>query len=353
MDGEEANDRIVETVYSEKDFLEICNKSVPIIASTGSHKPVEGPDGRQVCSRFGHVTCSDHRRLEKAVHAHNWTQEGVRTPSHIVVKPDGTEVSRLIDVHTINAYMGMVRGASSDLGKGLTADEYKTARDALDAAVLAARNGDLNGLRSNLESVLTLVSAGPLKESVDQLFKKLDELGGAVSKKASDLQAKGQHLEACELLRDGLRGLKLRPAEISLKEAFAALKSTKEGKAADALLERADKLRPQFEKLAAAEDNPKLSATLNTYFDILLQVPDTRLAKEVRARIAAIQATAKEPIAKLIDDEEAELLWKQAARIQKSEPERSRELMKQILDQYPKSPSARRASKVLGSTPEA
>jgi hypothetical protein len=145
----------------------------------------------------------------------------------------------------------------------------------------------------------------------------------------------------------------LRPAEISLKEAFAALKSTKEGKAADALLERADKLRPQFERLSATEDDPKLPATLNTYFDILSQVPDTRLANEVRARIATIQATAKDSIAKLIDDEEAELLWKQAVRIQKSEPERSRELMKQILDQYPKSPSARRASKVLGSTPEA
>ena len=347
QDDEEANDRIVETIYSDKEFLELCQRVVPIIASMGTHKPVEGPDGRQVCSRFGHLTCAEHRRLEADVRALYWPKEGVTTPTHIIAKPDGTEISRLVDIHTINAYQGMVRGATSDLGKGMSHTDYTLALALLKEAANAARVGPLSTLRAHLDRLTPLVASSPLRETVLSLFKKLDEEGAQIPARATDHQVAGRFLDAGVLLREGLVALKDRPGERPLREAYAVFRVTADGKAVDALLEREARLRPQFEKLTQAEDGAKLPSTVKTYYEILGQVPGTPLAVSVRERLSNLAPAASPALKRTMDEEEANLLWREAARTAKANPERAKEIYQEIVTNFPKTKAAARASKAL------
>ncbi|MBL8898606.1 MAG: HEAT repeat domain-containing protein [Planctomycetes bacterium] len=59
MDGERANDRLAKTVYRDKTVVELSAKAVCVVASKFEH-------GTSTCSRFGGLTCADHRSVDIA-----------------------------------------------------------------------------------------------------------------------------------------------------------------------------------------------------------------------------------------------------------------------------------------------
>jgi len=87
MDGERANDRMVEKVYTDKVVLELSTHTLNVIASAAEHAGAEKP-----CPRFPGITCMDHRRADSAARKEllKADQQGfVVAPQHVFLGPDG------------------------------------------------------------------------------------------------------------------------------------------------------------------------------------------------------------------------------------------------------------------------
>lgn len=351
QDDEEANERIIDQFYGDKDFIEMCMRTVPVMANISSHKPVEGPGGRTVCSKFGHVACSEHRNIEMAVRPLYFPDGTVVTPTHIVARPDGTEISRLIDVHSLNAYQGMVRGATSDLGKGLGLKEYEAVKSALAKARSFLERDRLALARAAVDEGMALAAAGPLRESLDGVLATLDGMGEGLQARVQGLLESDQALEAGAVLRDAAQALRGRPAEARVREAMQAFRSSAAGKAVAAVLDREDRLRAQFDRLLAGGEAPgRLAGTVKAYYDILSQVPGTRLAAEVRERIQALGEGAVDAIKRQMREEEANLLWKEASALRRTDAEKADDLLRRLVAEFPGTTAARRAERLLGGS---
>jgi hypothetical protein len=87
MDGERANDRMVEKVYGDKAVLELATHTLNVVASASEHASGDKP-----CPRFPGITCMDHRRADSAARKDLLKadlQGFVVAPQHLFLGPDG------------------------------------------------------------------------------------------------------------------------------------------------------------------------------------------------------------------------------------------------------------------------
>ncbi|MEM7517191.1 MAG: HEAT repeat domain-containing protein, partial [Planctomycetota bacterium] len=87
MDGERANDRMAEDVYTEKKIAALSELTVNVIASAAEHKK-----GDKACPRFKGVTCNQHRKIDTAVRTNVLKPDAegfVIAPQHVFLGPDG------------------------------------------------------------------------------------------------------------------------------------------------------------------------------------------------------------------------------------------------------------------------
>jgi len=90
MDGERANDRIVEKVYRDKLVLDLSGRTLNLVASAAEHAGIEKP-----CPRFDGVRCQDHRRIDTAARKDVLKADAqglVIAPQHVFLAPDGKVV---------------------------------------------------------------------------------------------------------------------------------------------------------------------------------------------------------------------------------------------------------------------
>ncbi|HET6204516.1 MAG TPA: HEAT repeat domain-containing protein [Planctomycetota bacterium] len=94
MDGEQANDWTVEVAYREPKVVGRSRKFLCFAASKYEHETAREGD-REVCARFGSVTCAEHRQVEKdARRLFLGGRTLVNAPQHLFVAPDGTPLFR-------------------------------------------------------------------------------------------------------------------------------------------------------------------------------------------------------------------------------------------------------------------
>ncbi|MBL8862518.1 MAG: HEAT repeat domain-containing protein [Planctomycetes bacterium] len=90
MDGERANDRMVDKVYRDKAIVALAERTLNLVASAAEHAPL-GKD----CPRFPGVGCQDHRRVDtgarKAVLKAD-TEGLVIAPQHVFLASDGAVI---------------------------------------------------------------------------------------------------------------------------------------------------------------------------------------------------------------------------------------------------------------------
>lgn len=87
MDGERANDRMVEKVYTDKTVIELSTHALNVIASAAEHA-----GGDKSCPRFHGIRCMDHRRSDSAARKELLKadlQGMVVAPQHVFLGPDG------------------------------------------------------------------------------------------------------------------------------------------------------------------------------------------------------------------------------------------------------------------------
>ena len=84
MDGEKANDRMAEDVYSDKEVIALTQQTVNLIGSRFEH------GGK--CKRFSGVECTDHQQMEKHIRAdilQVTPQTDLVAPQHIFADAEG------------------------------------------------------------------------------------------------------------------------------------------------------------------------------------------------------------------------------------------------------------------------
>src|SRR5436190_11566540 len=87
MDGEKANERMLEKVYTEKSVVELSKQTLNIVASTAEHSPADKP-----CSKFDGLYCLDHRKIDVAARKDilkTDDQGPVVAPQSVFIGPDG------------------------------------------------------------------------------------------------------------------------------------------------------------------------------------------------------------------------------------------------------------------------
>lgn len=87
MDGERANDVLAEDTYGEKSIGLLAGSTVNIVASQFDHG-----SGRKPCSRFGSITCEQHRRVEadaRKTVLKAGADGRVVAPQHLFLTPKG------------------------------------------------------------------------------------------------------------------------------------------------------------------------------------------------------------------------------------------------------------------------
>ena len=87
MDGERANDRMAEKVYRDKTILAVSERTINLVASSGTHSK----SGK--CPRFGCSSCATHRFVDVAVRENVLKGDAsgaVIAPQHVFLGSDGS-----------------------------------------------------------------------------------------------------------------------------------------------------------------------------------------------------------------------------------------------------------------------
>jgi len=87
MDGERANDRMVEKVYRDKAVVELSARTLNLVASAAEHAKMD-----KDCPRFPGVRCQDHRRVDSAARKDVLKSDAqglVLAPQHVFLGSDG------------------------------------------------------------------------------------------------------------------------------------------------------------------------------------------------------------------------------------------------------------------------
>jgi hypothetical protein len=90
MDGEQANERAVKKVYTDRKVVELSALTVNLMASRFDHGVPT-----KTCKRFGSVTCEQHKRVDMRAREKILKPDPdgwVVAPQHVFLRPDGTVI---------------------------------------------------------------------------------------------------------------------------------------------------------------------------------------------------------------------------------------------------------------------
>ncbi|MBI1853446.1 MAG: HEAT repeat domain-containing protein [Planctomycetes bacterium] len=117
VDKEAASDTVTLTHYRDAELGELSKHAACVIANAATHAAVEVPDGestRQVCGRFGSVTCAEHQAVDAQVRKRWFSGDGAATPQHLFVDPSGFVLARqayLLDLAKLKKMLELARVA--------------------------------------------------------------------------------------------------------------------------------------------------------------------------------------------------------------------------------------------------
>ena len=352
QDDEEANDRIVAGLYEDSSFIKMTGRCVPMVACITEHetkKQTVRGNVRSCCTRFGASTCSRHRHIDSYARPRYW-KDDVKTPSHIVVYPDGKEAGRIIDVAGTDTYVALVKKAQSKLGRGMTANLFDQVLEDLNAVDQALSKKDFEVGIKRLVSLEKICRKHPLETRIRGLWNQVNGEGAMILARAQDLQKQKSFLGALRLLSENSRRFKGARVYGALKAAEGKVRRTKEGRAAERLLKREARALPEFTKARKAEQGGDFVKAASCYEKVIKKAQETPLAQQAKARLDALK---KDPdIGVLISNAAQSKLamkeYKSASSLfKRGDKEAGKKALQRIVEKYPGTRAAKKAKQDL------
>ena len=353
MDGEEANDRVVSGLHQDAQFQGALQRAIAVIASRDTHKPKEQKiKGKSVsvCSKFGFIKCSVHRRLEQAIRPLLFPDGRVQTPMHVVLLPDETEVGRVHDVNGTGVYVDLLKKAQKKLGgRGLTRKEFRRSLELLQVAKKALGDTDFLAAGTALDQLEKMATGTPVGKEASAIRSSWNKAGMAIATDAEQLAEKGEWVEALRRVRDGGRAFKGSSLAKDLRKVESRIGRTREGRAAARILKAEDRARPSFEKGVGYEAERDYARAVKAYYRVINLAEGSSLADKARVRLDAL--TSDRDIAPLVKktvaQQEAELALKAARVLLRKQRDEGRVALEKIVETWPKTSAADKARKLL------
>jgi hypothetical protein len=135
--GQKLCDMTTATFYSHKTVIQLSRKLVCLMANRGSHTQIKGrgADGRikKVCSKFGTVSCEEHRRVERWAFARFNEKGQITPPEHVFLDPKGKILDRFKHTHatTPEALCERMKKAVDRVGPGIGTIAYRRLKEKL------------------------------------------------------------------------------------------------------------------------------------------------------------------------------------------------------------------------------
>jgi tetratricopeptide (TPR) repeat protein len=353
QDGEEANERLAATVLKDPAYVKATLKTVPILANRESHGSTKSEVGgvvKSVCAKFGGTTCEAHQNLETPARVELCGAE-VQTPQHVLVLPDKKVVARIVDIAPVSAYQELVARGIKKLGKGLTNDDLKLARDRVREAGIRIEARDWGAAVKLLGEASAIVKDTPFAKDVDAMTATIDAAGRKELEKATAAEKAGDALVALRTLEEAAAAFAGLECVAALRKEMTRIKGTKAGVEAGRVLAREKRGQPSFEAAQAAEKAKDFLKAKREYERAATAAADTPLAEKARARLVVL---AKDPDIKALfdrDDRETQArdLLKEAEKlVAAGMKDAALQMFERIVKEHPGTPAADKAKARLG-----
>lgn len=352
QDGEEANERVVEGVLSHKSFVALTENTVPIICSRMDHDTkAQQIDGRtlHVCTKFGHLACSTHRRQEAVMYRTLFGGKQLSTPQVMIMLPDQTVVDQVTDVAGPAAYAGAVKKAVKKIGRGLSRRAFVEAEKALSSARTALANNELGSAWRHAEQLIAMGGKSSLAATGEALKVRISEaidrkLKGVVS--STSEKSIWSSLELCQQLGKQLKGT---PLGARLKKAERRLKSSKAGRAVASKMKRQSRLIPKWETALAALDRSDYQKAYRAFAFIAEKGQGTPVGSRAVERLETLEndADLSTLLAGLIAERRAKTMLTKARSFLPKKAEEGRRLLQAVIKKFPGTSAAGRARLLL------
>ncbi len=134
------------SVYPSKDLIKATHAVVAVYANKntdhGSSEVVRGEEKVTTCkAQFG-LACEAHVKVMQEIEGY-FLKGQIRTPIHLLCKPDGSELSRKDGKLSVKDLIAFIGSGVKQVGKGLSRDDYFVVKGKLDQANAAIGQGDL------------------------------------------------------------------------------------------------------------------------------------------------------------------------------------------------------------------
>ena len=347
QDGEEATERLIDGILSQKRFVEVTQSTIPIVCSKadhGSKKQVINGISREVCRRLGGCTCEEHQDLESRVfHEFFGGGEEVKTPQVILARPNLKVVSRILDVAGVRAYADAVKNCRKVMGPGLDEKTFKTARVHLTQGGNYLRMKQYKSAWEILEDLVQVGGPSVLVKNAVHLRQRIEEEAQELLLEARRRTSPWERLAA---LDQGRRAFAKTPLEERFAREIKVLSKTKEGRMAVRKLKKQKRYQPRFDKAMEHIRRGEYARARKALRFIRDRAKGLPLAEEASAHLERFK---KDPaIAAILraadQEEEAKALMKEARGKERAgDTEGARKIYQRIVDEYPRTKAARGA----------
>ncbi len=290
QDGEEANEGVLKDIIKAKEFAGASRGTVNLVACRGDEKEhgtkdeTHGNSTVKVCAKFGSITCAQHRKVEQGVFRDFAHDGGVKTPMVLIVQPDLTVLSQLIDRNPMEAYLEAFAEAEKKWPNGFTREEAERIREDLARVQDWIAGGDFDRVIEFALPIRKRGSKGALSTRVDAALKEVEDLGKEELSSIEEQVTAKDFLPALDRLEKMVAKYRGLPLETIAKERRAALEKSPQVKAVVMKAKRETSAREMLtsaDQLKAAGDAEKAAKKYQTLRE---KFADTEAGKELLAR---------------------------------------------------------------------
>jgi len=179
--GQKLCDMTTATFYSHKTVIQLSRKLVCLMANRGSHQQVKGrgPDGRikKVCSKFGTVSCEEHRRIELWAFARFNEGGQITPPEHVFLDPKGKIIDRFKHVlaTTPEELCERMKQAVDRVGPGIDTVAYRSLKEKLKVIDGWIRAKDYRPSIEALQKITARAGRSVIGATARDLLRRIDQ----------------------------------------------------------------------------------------------------------------------------------------------------------------------------------
>lgn len=166
--------------YEDKDFLEQVDFAVLVFCSQHDHgarkERIDGEE-RDVCGRFGGVSCGAHKDLMPKVFGDFGRDGLLPSPLFVIASPDRKELARLEHEHQAPEVIVELKAAVKKLGPGMSRTHWRQIEQGLKRVKSAIDLGDFAAATAALEPLKKIPGSFTSNSEVKAVEKTLDETG--------------------------------------------------------------------------------------------------------------------------------------------------------------------------------